>query len=370
MSMEKRHAGIELLRIVAMLMIVTMHFLTHSGNLLEPGVETSLTGVLGTILENLCLGAVNAYVFISGYYGKGSRINTAKIIRFLCQVWFYSLLIPLIFLCFGQRTGFQDGIYGMLPYLFPIGTEHYWFATSFLLLMLLMPFLNRAAEGLSQKDFRLALLFMLILLSGMKSVVPVAFATDRYGYDFAWFVFVYLLAVYARQYDTQGIFRWLKAKRANAALVFCFSVAVGMVIQFTMKDLGTLLPGLQDTFAYYFTVPYHYNTLTVLSAAVGLFYLFQSFVIKEGRTAGMIRRLGSLSFGIYLLHEHLDIRYQWYGVLKQIINPQGKTGIGFFVIEWLFCVVVVSAAGLCVDAVRSRLFTAAECGVRKLLKRV
>ena len=69
MGGRKRQAGIELLRMVAMMMIVTMHFLANSGNLLEPGKATELPAVLGTILENLCLAAVNAYVFISGYFG-------------------------------------------------------------------------------------------------------------------------------------------------------------------------------------------------------------------------------------------------------------------------------------------------------------
>lgn len=368
MSMEKRHTGIELLRIVAMLMIVTLHFLTYSGNLLTPGTETTVTGVLGTMLENLCIGAVNAYVFISGYYSKGNSFKTGKVLRFVCQVWFYSML-PLVCMALGCGIGVEEGIYGILPYVFPFGTEHYWFATSFLVLMLLMPFLNQAVEALPQRTFRTALLFMLILLSGIKSVLPVSFATDRYGYDTVWFIFVYLLAAYAARYDTQGIFRWIREKRSNAALVFCLSAAVGMAIQFTMKDLGTLLPGLKGTSEYYFTVPYHYNTLTVLSAAVGLFYLFQSFTFKEGRTAGVIRLLGSLSFGIYLLHEHMDIRDQWYEVLRKTVNPHGMTGIGAFVKEWLFCVFMVSVAGLCVDCVRAKLFTAVERGVRKLLKR-
>jgi surface polysaccharide O-acyltransferase-like enzyme len=144
MEGRKRQAGIELLRMVAMMMIVTMHFLANSGNLLEPGKQSDLSAVLGTILENFCLAAVNAYVFISGYFGYQGTFQVKRVLRFLCQIWFYSLLVPLVLMGLGISTGFQNGIYGILPYLFPIETEHYWFATSFLLLMLLMPFLNLA----------------------------------------------------------------------------------------------------------------------------------------------------------------------------------------------------------------------------------
>lgn len=179
MEGRKRQAGIELLRMVAMMMIVTMHFLANSGNLLEPGKATELPAVLGTILENFCLAAVNAYVFISGYFGYRGSLQVRRVLRFLCQIWFYSLLIPLVLMCFGIGTGFQNGIYGILPYLFPIETEHYWFATSFLLLMLMMPFLNRAAQYLPKKTYQTALVVLFVFLSGIKSIVPVAFATDR-----------------------------------------------------------------------------------------------------------------------------------------------------------------------------------------------
>lgn len=56
-----------------------------------------------------------------------------------------------------------------------------------------------------------------------------------------------------------------------------------MAIQFLMKDLGSFLPSLRNTCEYYFSVPYHYNTITVLTAAIGLFYLFRSLQIREGK---------------------------------------------------------------------------------------
>ena len=174
MEGRKRQAGIELLRMVAMMMIVTMHFLANSGNLLEPGKPSDVSAVLGTILENFCLAAVNAYVFISGYFGYQGTFQVKRVLRFLCQIWFYSLLVPLVLMGLGISTGFRNGIYGILPYLFPIETEHYWFATSFLLLMLLMPFLNLAAQHLPKKTYQTALVVLFIFLSGIKSIVPVA----------------------------------------------------------------------------------------------------------------------------------------------------------------------------------------------------
>ena len=356
MSTEKRQTGIELLRIVAMMMIVLMHFLSHSGNLLEPGTPFSLSAATGTILENLCLGAVNAYVFISGYYGSRRNYKPSKTVRFLCQIWFYSLLIPLVLMLFHQHTKFQEGIYGVIYYLFPIETEHYWFATSFLMLMLLSPFLNRAVKFLSHKKFQIALVGVFVLFSGIKSICPVAFGFDKYGYDLPWFVFVYLFAAYAGKYDSQGVLATLKENRKKAAALFLLSAGLGMVIQFLMRDLGQLVPALEGTCNYYFTVPYHYNTMNVFAGSIGLFYLFQSIVIKEGKFAEGIRKVSGLSFGVYLLHEHIDIRDNWYGWLKGIINKGSQSGFLYFFIELIFCLVVVFVAGIFVDFLRRCIF--------------
>ena len=72
--------------------------------------------------------------------------------------------------------------------------------------------------------------------------------------------------------------------------------------------------------------------------------------------AEIIRRLGSLSFGVYLFHEHIDLRYLWYDSIKAVINPQGKGGILYFLRELIFCVLLLFTAGIVIDWIRSRIF--------------
>lgn len=356
MEMKKRQTGIELLRIAAMIMIVMMHYLSHSGNLLEPGVPARSSAILGTILENFCIGAVNAYVFISGYYGSRAPYKPSKTIRFFFRIWFYALTIPLVLALLGQDVGWQNGIYGILYDLFPIETEHYWFATSFLLLMLFSPVVCAAVKLLSRRQMQITLIGAFLLLSVIKSICPVAFGFDQYGYDLPWFLFVYFLAAYAGKYDSQGIFSTLKKSRTKAGLLFLLSAGVGIAIQFSMFELGQLFGQMKETFAYYFTVPYHYNTVHVLTGSVGLFYWFLSFTVKEGKCADWIRKISGWSFGVYLLHEHMNIRDQWYGWLKNLLHHNRSDGIVTFVTELVCCVMILFLLGIFVDAVRSKIF--------------
>ena len=106
MGRKKRLANIELLRALAMMMVVVMHFLRESGGLLpeQPFLSGDVTAgvfpaastkqLIGTFLEAFCIMAVNAYVFISGYLGEKKEFRISREVIFLARLWFYSLLIP------------------------------------------------------------------------------------------------------------------------------------------------------------------------------------------------------------------------------------------------------------------------------------
>lgn len=348
MTDKKRLANIELLRSLAMVMIVILHFLAQSDNLIELEQSLSFPRVFGMLLENFCLAAVNVYVFISGYYGVYSTFKPGKVIALLCQFWFYALGIPLALTLLGLPTVAEaEGIYGIIKYVFPIETEHYWFATAYFMLYLLTPILNRAATGMTQRQYKILLAGLLILLCGIKSISPVVFAFDNYGYDLPWFICVYLVAAYLRQYRSKLFAKW-------CWFLYAGSAAGGFFIALLMWFLSQR----NDSFAYYFTVPYHYNFILCLTGAIGLFYGFHKISMKEGRFAPICRRLGSLCFGVYLLHEHIDIRYRWYGFLQGIINPTQKAGAAFFLLELFFCVIVLFTAGVVIDWIRGLLFHA------------
>lgn len=348
MAEKKRLANYELLRTIAMVMVVVLHFLSHSDSLLS--LETSVSGVriLGTLLESFCLVAVNVYILISGYFGVKSSYHPIKAVSLLCQIWFYAFFLLAAAMLLGLPTGLREmGIYGAVKYLFPIESETYWFATSYLMLYIISPVLNRGARELSQKQLQITIGGLLVLFCVIKSISPVAFPVDRYGYDLPWFICVYLIAAYLGLYGSDF---WKK----HGLLIYAGS----SILTFGMVVALWFVARRWDSFSYYFTVPFHYNFLLCLTGAIGLFYSFSHLRIKEGKMAAAIRKLGALSFGVYLFHEHMDIRPVWYEYLKRILNPAGKEGIGVFFRELLGSVVILFAVGIFIDVIRSLLFAA------------
>ncbi len=355
MEEKRRMANYELLRVLAMVMVVVMHFLDHSDSL--PALDRPMSGVrlAGSLLESFSLVAVNTYVLLSGYFGVRSPFKPSRAVSLLCQIWFYALLIPLALWPLGVPTvAGRLGIYGLIQYVFPIETEHYWFATSYLMLYLLTPLLSRAAGSLSGKQFRIILGGLLILFCGIKSISPVPFAFDRYGYDLPWFICVWLVGAYLSLHggDLQKKKGWL---------LYGGSCLLSFGISLAMWALARRWEG----FSYCFTVPFHYNFILCLTGAVGLFCGFARVRVREGRPARAARRLGELSFGVYLLHEHIDLRESWYGWLASLISPgTGNSAVEAsemqalvpFLRELIFCIAILFGAGILIDWIRSLIF--------------
>ena len=93
---HKRMANYELLRIVAMIMVVILHFLSRSDNLINLDLPLNGVRILGTLLETFCLVAVNTYVLLSGYLGIRSSFKVSRAVGLLCQIWFYTFFIFFI----------------------------------------------------------------------------------------------------------------------------------------------------------------------------------------------------------------------------------------------------------------------------------
>ena len=95
MALQRRHYGIDLLRICSMLMIVTLHVLSQGG-LLRMAQPTDLNYAVGWAVEIACYCAVNCYGLISGYVGVMGRMRLSRILGMWLQVVFYAVGSGLI----------------------------------------------------------------------------------------------------------------------------------------------------------------------------------------------------------------------------------------------------------------------------------
>lgn len=346
---SKRQANFELLRIVAMFMIISLHYLVKGG-IAVPfpfAAGENPAGAFAWLMEAFCIVAVNCYVLLSGYFLTESGWKPGRIRSLLGQVLFYSLLIPIFLMAFGVVPVSKLGVYDWIGFLFPFGTEHYWFATAYFVMYLFAPFLAAGLEKIEKRELQILLVLLLVSFSLEKTVLPLRLATDRYGYDFGWFLCLFVVAGYIRKY---GI-RWLeKPSHAVAGYVTaCLCTWMLALFSNTLGGKGS------SAFTYYADMLYSYNHLLCLAASVSLFYVFRNMHIGEGRFAQAVRRLAPYTFGVYLLHEHILVRYEW----MKWLGVERVAGSFLFVPHMIGCVLIVYVAGTAVDLVRAWAFSRA-----------
>ncbi len=364
---KKRDANIELLRIVAMLMIITLHFNNQSKALLVLGEPASNVQIFATVLEAIAITGVNVYVLISGYYLSSSKVKLSKVLLLILQVYFYTLLISCAMMFVGAYSVKpEDKLDRALRYLFPISSEHYWFVTAYVIMYVLAPVMNAAVNTLKRKQLKAVIIGLLTWFCFIKSIVPVKFGTDRMGYDFGWFICLYLIAAYIRKYN---VVLFIDAKKS--ALVYLVSVVViaAFSLVFYMINLAT------GNFNYYAEVPCHYNFFFALTGALGLFSVFRFMRLKENLFAEAIRIIAPYTLGVYLLHMHFEIADRWVEWIEHIIGETPLDNALTFFIHLVVSVLIVFFAGIFVDWIRKYIFNffgrvLGDTKVFRLIKRV
>lgn len=129
-----------------------------------------------------------------------------------------------------------------------------------------------------------------------------------------------------------------------------YSISVLMI--FVIAGIATFLGKKYGAFEYISTIPYHYNFILCLMGAIGLFFVFMKLQIKEGKWAELLRVLGKYCFGIYLFHEHPDIRHTWYPLIQKLLHTAGKQGVLITLSEYVVSLLVLFAAGYLMEGIR------------------
>ncbi len=291
----RRQENIELLRVISMAMVITSHCLGHGGIL-----SSYSFGEAGYFLFNLllsfCSVAVNCFVLITGYFMIYVEMKISRILKMVFQVEFYSIICLVITkYIFDEPVGLKD----IVRVIFPLTNNQYWFATSYLILMVLMPLLNVLVNGLSQKQH----LYAIRILGVLFSVIPNFFFWCRnvlgYGFDFTWFVVLYITAAYIRKYRVNLSGKKCFAFYCMACVAGAISTAGGDLVLHEMFQIAGEGIGKR--------VFLNYNSVILFPAAIFLFVAFTKFEIKN-KLLMRISKCGLYVFGAYLLSDHDLIR--------------------------------------------------------------
>lgn len=259
-SEGQREQSIELLRIILMALIVFGHFMLF-GYHSRINSDGSLN--LSAYLPPLYLYHVDAFVFISGYFGI--NLKWRKVALLIVKMMIYSLFA--IGLAILIMPDFKLTLSSLLSNVYPISACDWWFMAQYLFLMILSPFLNAGMEKLDKRQA--TILVGVLYLSWFRCTSVLL-------------LFIYILGRYFRKYPCVQIER-------NAGKIFITSVVVFFALNYYLMNEGTYIQRLYD----------YMSPFNVVSA-VSLFYVFKKWHI----TWGGIGNIASGVLAAYLITSH------------------------------------------------------------------
>lgn len=294
---SKRNYGIDLLRIVSMVMIVTLHTIRQGGILytVEQGTpEYTVTW----ILEALCIGAVNLYALISGFVGVNStRTRFYKLASMWLQVEFYCIISTIIVYCVsGEPFDFTR----FMNRLTPVSTNTYWYFTSYFIMFFFTPFYNKLLSVLSSRQLKYLGVIIFVFSSFWPTVWQADIMEVNRGYSFLWLSLLYILGGIAKKLEL-----YKKVNRTLMTVAFVLLMLLGAGFKFLSENLGWEIGDNSLLISYY--------AANVLTGTFCLFLAAAKMDIKSKVSVKIIKALSPLTFGVYIIHTS---EYMWDYVLK------------------------------------------------------
>lgn len=335
MEQVKRNPNIELLRAISMLMIVAYHYSIYGfyaeDIIFVPNkVFVDIYGMCGKV-------GTDIFILISGYYMVSSSFSLKKLLKFMGQIWFYTLITLIVFGVLGHCR--EEGLYAVKISLFPLLTSHYWFASYYVLLMLFSPFINILLNSLEAKQ-HLQLLLLLFLLC---TVMPELFGITFLGGSLPLFVALYVAGAYCRLHNQSS------ARISRICISIALAVLLICIAKICISDLMWQRNGNSSALLNSVAFMGSYSPW----AFIGAFFLLAGTCKAKARQSTIISALGGTSFGVYLLHDNYFVRRVLW---QDIFHTADFAASPYLALHALCAVGLIFAAGVSMDLIRQNLF--------------
>ncbi len=308
---SERNYGIDLLRMLSMLLVVMLHILGYGG-VYDNCEPFSVNYYTSWFLVAAAKCAVNVFVMVTGYVMVGKKISPLKIIPLWLLVFFYSTLGILLFKFVPALNAIcNPPLKEMVKWIvFPTMSRRYWYWTCYFGLFFFIPFFNEYIASIDKKTFRRLLLTIIVLFSLLPPFTTF-FRTDSFnlerGFSPIWFMCMYFFGAYLRLYPPA------LTKRKAFAFYFVFVFAawfakfISHFLLEAVKSHGAFfgeVAGIVGQGSSELDLFIDYTSIFMVLSAAALLLLFSQIKIK-GNVLKKIIFLGSrLSFSVFLIHCH------------------------------------------------------------------
>lgn len=316
-SKVQRNSSIELLRIIAILGVIILHYNGIGFNSVKKG---SVNHFYMFLTENIFVCSVNVFIIISAYFlCMTEKRNIMKVVELIFQTILFRIIIYIISVLNGNNIfSIKDFAYQLLPVNY--------FVILYCALYIISPYINIIFKNLSKKEFQKLLIIAISLfsiwtflvdvlenISGCKfaGLSTVGIEGSQSGYTIVNFILLYLVGAYIKIHN-------INIHKNKLKLIILFINVILYISSISEFILG--FP-LVRTWSYN-------NPLLIIMASVIVMYFIQTDINSK-----IINELARSTFTCYLIHRFfLDYI---------LINKSVNSNIWYLITHQIICAVII-----------------------------
>ena len=328
----QRNSSIELLRIIAMFMILMHHFVVHNGydelNLpLGPErIFFQLVMAGGGKVGVVIFFSISAWFFLDREQTIKSNLKRVWIME--RELLFWSLALMMFYLVFDRA---DLGPKLMVRSLVPLSTGIWWYATAYAIFLMLLPFLSKGLKVLS-REYHLALAATVLVIWGLTSFIP-----GMIGINDGFFGFIYLFILISA-------YKWYMEPFTTRQVWLMIGTGLGFFLLYTCASITLSLLGYD--MGIYITGDWK---LPVIMVGFGMFLLFGRVTFHNRA----INQIAQSAFAVYLITDYAaSEKLLW----ARLFSLQDLYQQPFAILQILGILLAIYAVCTLIDFIRQALF--------------
>ena len=297
-KLNKRNYGIDLARIISMILIINHHIIFHGGPF-SKAQKFSIQYKFLVFYNLICCSGVNVFGMISGCVCSFSY-KFSNLFYLLFLTFFYNICIALIFYYFRPNLKIDINYF-----LYPLFISDYWYFSAYFIMYYFIPVINKGIAEINKKTMKYSIINLFLIFSCFGEIKHYSnrfylkdIFTLRKGFSYIWLLILYLYGSYL------GRFRINNTIKRTYYYYLKFFILIFIAAFIRMKIIVYKLNNTQNKF----NLNIDYCTPSEVIISISIILIFSNINIKNVYLIKFISFFAPLTYGVYLIHNHLLIR--------------------------------------------------------------
>lgn len=300
------YAGIDIIKILAVFMVVSVHTYLHDGMYDVPIDSTKY--ILPLVLRWIAYTCVPLFMISTGYLMKNKKFSGKYYLGIIKILVIYIVASILCMICKHKIYGvdYSDHWMTLKGFLECYNADYAWYINYYVSIFMFIPFLNSAFDGMKTKGKRFALVATFVIFTIFSKSLFLGFDRTRQIRLFpdylsgAWSVAYYFTGAFIREYPLK---RCLKNK---------LLIVLGLIASTVFLTWSTYNQSVANVEYGQRFVSYHFNeygTYPVYFMATFIFMLLCDITTKNKVIKFVLRQVGGATLATYLVSYVFDAKY-------------------------------------------------------------